>query len=396
MKSGDHQNIPFQTTVSNKKALEPDAMIDDHFITAAYTSMERGFPEFRRRKRHLARRSVIKNFFKVFNVEQEKTDAKLFLFRPKPAIQKIFKDAVILDTEESPFLKNALFYFQLGYVFPWGGIRLFAARKGYKYLQDYFASGNISILNCGPSILSPFLAKLCEDKRDNSRYYILQHGIYQSNYQPYDFELRVTASRSVIWSELLAQHYISLGMAPEKIQVLPNYLFREVKELNPSDKVLIVGESLNKIYPQFDQEYGKKLVEVIRYLKQNTGYKEFIFKKHPRALPSPEFHAHLKNNGVTFSNEIDLKDYGLVIGAVSTFMIEALAEGCRVLQVSFEDFSAISEGDYSLHTSAEIIKNANEIGKKVTVLKNLKENYIKSEFLQVNQSFERYYQRVIE
>lgn len=370
-------------------------MLNGDFITSAYKSLERGFPEFRKRKRQLAWRSVLKNFIYIFFVQPEKTNANIFLLNPAKEIQKIFSDAERLDVNNSSFLKKALFYLQFGYVFPTSGIRLWAARKGYGYLQYYFKSGNITILNSGPSILSPFLAKLCEDKKDDSKFYIIQHGIYQLDYKPYDFEFKISACRSIIWSHILAQNYISLGMAPEKIHVLPTHLFRKVKQLNVSKKILIIGESLNKINPDFDIEYGKKILETINYLKQNFNYNEFHFKKHPRALPSTQLDAALETNGVKFTDKINLNGYGLVIGAVSTLMIEAMAEGCRVLQLSLEGFSDIDLGNYSLHTSVENLEDIKEIREKIEKLNNLEKNYLSNEYLSVDNSFEDYYKRLV-
>jgi hypothetical protein len=370
-------------------------MIDEYFITTAYNTMERGFPEFRKRKRKLAGRFVLKNFIHIFKFKAEQTDAKKFLLHPAQEIQKIFVDVVKLDINNSPFLNKALFYLQLGYISPSIGIRLWAARKGYRYLQHYFKSGNITILNCGPSILSPFLAKLCEDKNDDSRYYIIQHGFYQLDYKPYDFEFKIAACRSIIWSDLLAQNYISLGMAPEKIHVLPTHLFRELKKLNISHKVLIIGESLNKINPDFDREYGQKVLQIINYLKRNSKYNEFYFKKHPRALPSVKLDLALKTNSVKFTEKINLNDYGLVIGAVSTLMIEAMAEGCRVLQLSLEEFSSLNIGNYSIYTSAENIQDIEQTTEKFTTLNNLQKNYINSEYLRIDNNFEDYYKRLI-
>ncbi|MBZ9729073.1 hypothetical protein LB467_05195 [Salegentibacter sp. JZCK2] len=370
-------------------------MLDENFVTTAYNSMERGFPEFRKRKKRLAGRSILKNFLYIFKVKLVRTDARTFLLHPKPEIKKIFSDAIDLDINKSSYLKIALFYVQLGYIAPSIGVRVWAARKGYEYLQCYFKSGNITILNCGPSILSPFLAKLCEDKNDNSKYYIIQHGLYQLDYKPYEFEFRVKASRSIVWSDFLAQNYISLGMLPEKVHVLPTYLFKEIKNLNTSNKVLIVGESLNKIDTDFDREYGEKVLQMVQYLKKNTMYNEFVFKKHPRALPSAQFDAALENNDVLFTNRINLKDYGLVIGAVSTLMIEAMAEGCRVLQLSLEKFSAIEVGNYSLYTSAENIQDVKEIKEKIDILNNLDKNYIKREYLRIDKDFEDCYKRLV-
>lgn len=357
--------------------------------------MERGFPELRKRKRQLARRSVFKNFLNIFLVQIENTRGNKFLLHPKPVIREIFAEAIELDVNNSPFLNKALFYLQVGYISPSLGIRLWAARKGYGYLQHYFKSGNITILNCGPSILSPFLAKLCEDKNDDSKFYIIQHGLYQLDNKPYDFEFKIAACRSIVWSDLLAQNYIFLGMAPEKILVLPTHLFRAIKKLNVSDKVLIIGESVNRINPDFDREYLEKIIQTINYLKQNSNYIEFHFKKHPRALPSAQLDAVLETNTIKFKDKINLGDYGLVIGAVSTLMIEAMAEGCRVLQLSLENFSSINVGNYSLYTSVENIQNIEQTREKFNTLNNLQNNYISSEYLRVDNRYEDYYKRLM-
>lgn len=358
--------------------------------------MERGFPEFRIRKRKMARRSVLKNFLYIFFVKPERSHDKTFLLHPKPEIQKIFVNTLKLDVNNSPFLNKALFYLQLGYISPFRKIRLWAANKGYRYLQYYFKSANIKILNCGPSMLSPFLAKLCEDKNDISKYYIIQHGLYQLNNTPYEFEFSINACRSVVWSDLLAQNYISLGIAPEKIEVLPTHLFREIKALNKSDKVLIIGESLNKINEDFDKEYVEKILMVINYLKQNSSYNEFDFKKHPRALPTPQLETALINNSIKLTTKNNLKEYGLVIGAISTLMIEAMAEGCRVLQLSIENLQSLNVGNYSLYTSIENLQDITEIEEKMSRLDNLKNNYINKEYLRVNHNYESYYKQLIE
>lgn len=371
-------------------------MIDENFITTAYSAMERGFPEFRKRKRKLARRSVIKNFLQIFFIKPEQTQEKIFLLHPKPEIQKMFTDALKLDINNSAYLKKALFYLQLGYISPIDRIRLWAARRGYNYLQYYFRPSNITILNCGPSILSPFLAKLCEEKNDDSKYYIIQHGLYQLDNKPYEFEYSIKACRSIVWSDLLAQNYISLGIVPKKIHVLPTHLFREIKELNLSDKVLIIGESLNKINTEFDVEYQEKLLEVINFLKLNSKYNVFHFKKHPRALPSPELDTALENNSVKLTDKINLNNYGLVIGAISTLMIEAMAEGCRVLQISLENCQSLNVGDYSLFTSAENLRDVKELGVKVDKLNNLKKNYINGDYLRVEHKFEDYYKQLLD
>ncbi|TVZ28224.1 hypothetical protein JM83_3337 [Gillisia sp. Hel_I_86] len=371
-------------------------MIDENFISTAYSTMERGFPEIRKRKRQMAGRSLLKIFLRIFFVKPEETHEKIFLLHPKPEIQKIFTDAIKLDINNSAFLKKALFYLQLGYISPNDRIRVWAAKRGYNYLQYYFRPSNITILNCGPSILSPFLAKLCEDKNDDSKYYIIQHGLYQLNNMPYEFEFSIKASRSVVWSSLLAQNYIALGIASEKIHVLPTYLFREIKELNRSNKVLIIGESLNKINTEFDVEYQEKLLEVINYLKLNSKYNDFHFKKHPRALSSPELDTALENNSVKLTDKINLNNYGLVIGAISTLMIEAMAEGCRVLQISLENCQSLNVGDYSLHTSAENLQDIREVSKKIGSLDNLEYNFINREFLRVDNNFEDYYKQLLE
>ncbi len=370
-------------------------MIGENFITTSYTTLERGFPQFRKRKRQLAVRFVIKNLLLIFKFNSEQTDAKIFLLHPAMEIQIMFPDAVKLDINNSLFLKKALFYLQLGYISPTKGIRIWAARKGYRYLQNYFKSGNITILNSGPSVFSPFMAKLCDDKNDDSKFYIIQHGLYQLDYKPYDFELKIAACRSIIWSDLLAQNYISLGMAPKKIHVLPTHLFRQISKLNFSDKVLIIGESLNKINPDFDREFGEKILQIINYLKRNSNCCEFYFKKHPRALPSTDLDLAFETTAVTFIDKINLNEYGLVIGVVSTLMIEALAEGCRVLQLSLEQFSSINVGDYSLYTSAENIQDLEQTIEKFNKLNKLQKNYINSEYLRIDCCFEDYYKRLL-
>jgi hypothetical protein len=371
-------------------------MIDGHFINSAYSTLERGFAESRKRKKKMAARSVLRNVLYLLLVKPERSQNKVFLLHPHYEVEKIFPNAINIDRIKSPFLKKILFLFQLGYISPSKRIRIWAAKKAYSYLQNYFSSSNIRILNCGPSIMSPFLAKLCEDKQDDSKYFIIQHGLYQHDYKPYDFEFRIAASRSVIWCSLLAQNYIALGMNPKKINVLPTHLFREIKKFNNSNKVLIIGESLNRISTDFDWKFQNKIEKVLNYLKQDSRYQDVYFKQHPRALPSPDLDAVLINNSVEFINKINLKNYGLVIGTVSTLMIEALAEGCRVLQLSIESFKSLNVGDYSLYTSIENLKNIEEIEEKIDRLEKLKYNYINSEFLRVEHNYEAYYQQLLE
>lgn len=370
-------------------------MIDEDFITMAYSTMERGFSQFKKRKKKLALHSVVKNFLFIFFIKPEKCSEKIFLLHPKPEVERIFKNATKLDVTHSSYLKKAVFYLQLGYISPVISIRMWAARKAYRYLQNYFRSSDIKIFNCGPSILSPFLAKLCEDKNDNSLYFIIQHGLYQSDYRPYEFELILKASRSIIWSDLLAQGYISLGMSPKKIHILPTYLFKEIKPLNNSRKVLIIGESLNKIDKGFDTEYQKKLLIVINYLKSNSSYNHFTFKKHPRARKSLQLHAALEKKSVIISDNIDLENYGLVIGAVSTLMIEALANGCRILQINLKGSHKVNFDNYSLYTSAENLSDMNEMEEKILSLNNLQCNHINSEFLKMEYNFADYYYQLI-
>mgnify|MGYP003113219214 CR=1 FL=1 len=370
-------------------------MIDENFIAKAYSTMERGIPDFRKRKRQIARRFVLKNFLNIIFVKPEKNYNSVFLLHPKLEVQKIFADAFKLDINSLPFLNKALFYIQLGYISPNTRIRVWAANKGFNYLQYYFNSSNITIINCGPSILSPFLVRLCENKKDSSTYYIIQHGLYQMDYKPYEFEFNNIACKSVVWSELLAQNYISQGMDAQKIQVLPTHLFRTINELNKSKKVLIIGESINKINKNFDIEYQQKIKQVVQYLKQNSDYNEFYFKKHPRALPSLQLEMALADNSIKILNKINLSDYGLLIGAVSTLMIEGLAVGCRVIQLSMEKFQ-INVGDYSLYTSIENLRDIKEIKEKIDRINNLKKNYINPEFLRVEDNFEDYYKKLLE
>ncbi|WP_037320996.1 hypothetical protein [Salegentibacter sp. Hel_I_6] len=369
-------------------------MIDSVFIDNAYAAMERGFPKFRKRKKKMAKRSVIKNLWSILFIRPEKNNENFFLLYPKPEIERIFSNIQQLNFNHSSFLKRSLFFLQLGYISSNSKIRVWAAKKGYRYLQQYFVSDNITILNCGPSILSPFLAKLCEDKNDESKFYIIQHGLYQIDYMPYRFEFASKACISIIWSNLLAKHYLSLGMDAKNIMVLPTYLFSQIKKLNTSKKVLIIGESINKINSNFDREYQDKVTNVISYLKANTHYSEFKFKKHPRALPSPELDKALEENQIESISEIKLNDFGLVIGAVSTLMIEALAEGCRVLQLAMDEFE-ISVGDYSLYTSIAYLEDMKNIKEKIDILNNINNNFIKSEFLRVEDNYEFHYKLLL-
>lgn len=370
-------------------------MIDKKFINFSYSTIERGLSESRRRKKRLARRSVIKSFISILFVKRQKTFEKKFLLYPRPEIQSIFPEATLLEINKFPFLKKALFFLQLGYISPSEEFRFWSAKKGYGYLQHYFSSPNITILNCGPSLLSPFLAKLCDDKHDDSKYFIIQHGLYQQHYKPYEFEFSVKACRSVVWSNLLAQNYVSLGMAPEKIHVLPTHLFSSIRKLNNSNKVLIIGESLNKIHPEIDIEYQEKILEVLNYLKNSSGYIDIYFKKHPRALSSPKLDSAFIENSVVFLDKINLSDYGLVIGVVSTLMIEAISEGCRALQLSLQNGKDLNIGDYSLFTSAENLHNVKEIEEKIKNLESLESNYIQKDFLLVENNFADYYKKLL-
>lgn len=370
-------------------------MIDIDFINSAYVTLERGLSESRRRKKRLARRSVIKNFIRILFFKRENTFENKFLLYPRPEIEIIFPEVTVLEIDKFPFLKKALFFLQLGYISPSEKFRFWAAKKGYGYLQHYFSAPNITIINCGPSLLSPFLAKLCEDKHDHSKYFIIQHGLYQHHYKPYEFEFSIKACRSVVWSNILAQNYIALGMPPEKIQVLPTHLFSSIKKLNKSKKVLIIGESLNKIFPGIDDVYEEKIIQVVNYLNGNSYYNEIYFKKHPRALSNQKLDEAFIENSVAFLDKINLSDFGLVIGVVSTMMIEALSEGCRVLQLSLKIGNALNIGDYSLFTSVENLDEIEEIEEKIRKLESLETNYIQSNFLRVENNFGDYYKELM-
>ncbi len=370
-------------------------MIDKNFINLSYSTIERGLSESRSRKKRLARRSVIKNLVSILFIKKEKTCERKFLLYPRKEIHQIFPEVTLLEINKFPILKKALFFLQLGYITPSEKFRLWAAKKGYGYLQYYFSASNITILNCGPSLLSPFLAKLCEDKNDGSKYFIIQHGLYQHHYQPYEFEFSVKACRSVVWSKQLAQNYITLGMPPEKIRVLPTHLFSHIKKLNNSKKVLIIGESLNKILPGIDVEYQEKIVQVLNYLKHNSYYNDIYFKKHPRALSSPKLDAAFIENSVAFRDTVTLSDYGLVVGVVSTMMIEAISEGCRALQLSLKSGKVLNIGDYSLFTSAENLTVVDDMALKIRKLECLENNYIQRDFLRVEYNFEDYYKKLI-
>lgn len=302
-------------------------------------------------------------------------------------------------------LFHEFYLLNLAYLFHSFPLGKFFFCKAYKRLKAKLRGKPILVFNSSPSLLSSLLTYYCE-YTEGSRFIIIQHGIYQLNHVPYFYQFGLSSVETWVWSEMLRENYRKrFGM--KKIELLPTYLFSEVKkeeeiELDAPIYFLIVGEGFNRVNKQFNVDYYNSLKSLMSHLKTALGerVRTVFYKPHPRMTERGFWIGRCKLNGWKVVSTIPSIDDGrlIVIGKISTLLIQMLVEGYRCIQVNDESLKGRYPFDDYTQFSSIISSQSLTINKEeaALLLYNRRRVDIDEKYLLINSDWENEYSRKIQ
>ncbi len=181
---------------------------------------------------------------------------------------------------------------------------------------------------------------------------IIQHGVYIGDDLKAN-EIGVCSDEFWTWSQYICDSYKkAYGNGKTKVKVLgyPHKVLQDEIINKDEKKVLFIGTCYEKLN-EYKYEKYKKFVRVICHTFVDLGYK-FYYRPHPReTLRVVKKTYNLTGFYVSTEKDLqkDLVSANIVVGDISSVLVEAGFLDKQIIQIIWDDFSeyAASKLDYS-------------------------------------------------
>ena len=229
-------------------------------------------------------------------------------------------------------------------------------QRAYRALCNLLNDRPITIYNAGPGLINSLLSYYCHH-HPGSRFYLIQHAVYQLCHRPYYYQTQFSSTVSWVWSELQADIHRAQGV--EHTEVLPNLKIATVADRATIDwsqdtEVVIIGESSDKYYANYNscfQQVVKEAMVVLAQQKQ-IGISQIYFKPHPRTPAKEEWKEVCQTEGWTYTEQMPETKNLVVVGAFSTYLIEVMATGVVGFQIQSARLRQLVDyDDYTRYTA---------------------------------------------
>lgn len=216
-------------------------------------------------------------------------------------------------------------------------------QKAIDLVVDYIKSSKIKLVILGNDKL--FIEKLLQYAADkaNINTIIIQHGIYNiDSFKVLDTSN--TANHFLTWSEYVKDTYKSFYPdLKNDVRVIGYPL--EIKKTHIPDKhcVLFLGNQ----YANYNKEEGEKYLEIAKTVFKICYEKDidFVYRKHPSEIVNEHYEDLIEYISVNKNLMDDLNRSSIIVGDVSSVMIEAGLVGRHVVQIIWSERSQVGLSD---------------------------------------------------
>lgn len=378
-------------------------MHDNDLIKKIINNYGRGFSELDREKLSISIKFIVKYFFLFFiRFRESKTTLRAFKLHLPSELDESFTNLAPISSYNSSDKSNSFFkqyyYLCLSCVFRKNFLGVYFFKLAYKSLDYKLDGESIVVVNAGPSFFTHLFSYYCYKKR-GSKFYFIQHGVYQLDYEPYVFEKYFDEGLTILlWSKLLMQNLAKV--CKSHMTIVPTYKFTEISlfndlntEENSRTDILFVGESINKLDNKYDEDYLVSMLKIIAHFKKQYNHCTFYFKPHPRMKNKKGFCDMLnKEYDIIIVDNISEIKIDFAVAHISTYLLELLSKGIRCFQMHIKN-NTIQGSDYTKYTS--VVSSDELLNGEIDAGLYFDKNYVNDDYLLIDPNFKERYKQII-
>ena len=241
-------------------------------------------------------------------------------------------------------------------------------------IKKYIKKNNIRVVILGNDKMFIERAIKAAAEEINVPVVIIQHGIYNID----SFKQLQTADSARhfwVWSEYIKDIYLKYtGKQDTDIKVI-GYPFRlDIVPVKNKRKVLFLGNQYLNYNKKEGDGYFKIAETVYDICKKNNL--EFVYRPHPSEKITSKYNIFKEKISKNSSLMFDLKETWVVVGDISSTMVEAALVGRPVVQVIWRPRSEIGVTDPMYGFTKKTINDKSHIEK--TILNCVESEYVNS------------------
>jgi len=269
------------------------------------------------------------------------------------------------------------------------------AKEALDKVCQYLSDNSISIVLLGNDKL--FLEKLIllAAKSINIPVVIIQHGVYTSD----SFnKLKTACSADYFWawSKYIKELYINIMCKEEdnvKVIGYPFNLYK--KQTKDKNNVLFLGNQ----YADYNKEEGKRYLEIANMVLNICIEKKlnFTYRPHPSEKINEEY-GDLKKyiSKYNLLND-DLNANNIIVGDLSSAMVEAGLLGRHVIQIIWSERSKIAKSELTYNFTIKVSNNYQEIQKALLeCVNNNLEPELNEYYIYIDTNFKKHVHELLE
>ena len=239
------------------------------------------------------------------------------------------------------------------------------ATEAMESVQSYLIKNDINLVLVGNDKMFMEKLLLLAARNANIPTVVIQHGIYTDEVSFQKLKTADTAVNFWAWSQYVKDCYLRRYNRDEKSVKVIGYPFELIEPVQPVLKsVLFIGNN----YKKGDPKAGEKFVDIAKTVLSICEELNILFnyRPHPGEIIDSEY-GDLKDY-IHTSNTLleDIDSANIVIGDISSVMIEAGLCGRDVIQILWNELSRTASKDPMYSFTIKVSNERDEIKNAIT------------------------------